>query len=111
MAAKSHGTLIVIGGQEGREGQKVILREVARRVGSGKLGVPTVASEEPDGLFEEYERAFRALGVRHVHKLPIEKRAEAREDAALRVVEGAAGIFFTGGDQLRITSQIGDTLV
>jgi cyanophycinase len=27
----------------------------------------------------------------------------------MRILEGASGVFFTGGDQLKITSQIGDT--
>ena len=43
-------TLIIIGGKEDRSDDKVILGEVARRVGSGKLVVSTVAMpSEPDG--------------------------------------------------------------
>ena len=30
---------------------------------------------------------------------------------AMRILEDATGVFFTGGDQLKITSQIGDTPV
>jgi cyanophycinase len=104
-------TLIIIGGGEDRSGDKVILGEVARRVGAGKLVVTTVAMPDPDGLFEQYERAFRALGVRHVFKLGVNERREATEEGKVRVLEGATGVFFTGGDQLKITSQIGDTPV
>ncbi|MBY0230037.1 MAG: cyanophycinase [Gemmataceae bacterium] len=111
MAAKKQGTLVVIGGHEDREGEMAILREVARRVGSGPLVVTAVASEEPEGLFEEYEKAFRKLGVERVADLAIGERAEARTEEAARTVDEAAGVFFTGGDQLRITSQIGGTPV
>lgn len=108
--AKRGGSLVIIGGHEDRTGEKRILREVARRVGaSGKIVVCDVASSEPDGLWEEYEPAFRALGVPHVFRLSIERRDEASEPRVMRILEGATGVFFTGGDQLRITSQVGDT--
>jgi cyanophycinase len=108
-ALRHDRTLIIIGGHEDKEGEKQILREVARRVGSGKLVVTTVASSEPDGLFEEYEKVFRSLGVKHVEKLEIWSRGEAGREENENIVKGAAGFFFTGGDQLKITSQIGDT--
>jgi cyanophycinase len=111
MGSKNTKALIVIGGHEDKVGSKVILKEVARRIGSGKLVITTVASHQPGGLFEEYEQIFRSLGVRHVFKLEIENRVEATTDRSVRILDDAAGLFFTGGDQLRITSQIGDTPV
>jgi cyanophycinase len=105
-------TLIIIGGKEDRSADKVILGEVARRIGSGKLVVSTVAiPSDPDGLFEEYEKAFRALGVKHLYKLEINDREEATSESKLRILDDATGVFFTGGDQMKITSQIGDTLI
>jgi len=104
------GTLIIIGGHEDRTGEKKILRAVAERLGDdGKIVVCTVASSEPESLWEEYESAFRALGVPHVFRLDVESRVEASSPRAMRILEGATGVFFTGGDQLKITSQIGDT--
>ena len=111
MAKRRQKSLIIIGGHEDREGDKVILREIARRLGSGKIVVTTVASGEPDGLFDIYERAFRSLGVKHVFKLDIRDRLSATEERSVRILDDATGVFFTGGDQLRITSQIGDTPV
>jgi cyanophycinase len=105
-------TLIIIGGKEDRSADKVILGEVARRIGSGKLVVSTVAiPSNPDSLFEEYEKAFRALGVKHLYKLEINNREEATSESKLRILDDATGVFFTGGDQMKITSQIGDTLI
>ena len=103
-------TLIIIGGKEDRKADKIILGEVARRVGGGKLVVSTVAmSENTDELFSEYEKVFRSLGVKHVFNLEIKDRGDATRDAKVRILDGASAVFFTGGDQLKITGQIGDT--
>jgi cyanophycinase len=101
--------LIIIGGGEDKEGDKVILREVAARVGAGPLVVTTVASHEPEGLFEKYEKIFHELGVKQVQELEIETRCDAQKPENAARIRGARGVFFTGGDQLRIASQIGDT--
>ena len=110
MMNKTDRTLIIIGGKEDRSSDKVILGEVAKRVGSGKLVVSTVAMPTPpNGLFGEYEKAFRLLGVKHIFKLEINDREEATRDSKVRILDDAAAVFFTGGDQVKITSQIGDT--
>ena len=105
------GPLIIIGGHEDKEGKRLILKEVADRVRHGKLVIATVASQEPDGYFDAYRRAFKGLGVGELVELYVRHRAETLGDDALAVLDGAAGVFFTGGDQLRISSQIGDTPV
>jgi len=103
-------TLIIIGGKEDRSNTKIILGEVARRVGSGKLVVTTVAmSNGPEELFDQYQKAFRSLGVKHVYNLEINERQEAKQESRVRILDDASAVFFTGGDQLKITSQIGDT--
>lgn len=111
------GTLVIIGGHEDKKGDREILAEVARRVrehgrgrgGASKIVVTTVASHEPEGYFEQYERVFKDLGVKEVVELPIANRSEANDPRRTDCMEGASGLFFTGGDQLKITSQIGDT--
>ena len=110
MMQRTDRTLIIIGGKEDRTADKVILGEVARRVGSGKLVVSTVAMKNnPNELFEQYEQVFRSLGVKHLFKLEINAREEATRDNKVRILDDAVGVFFTGGDQVKITSQIGDT--
>ena len=105
-------TLIIIGGKEDRSADKIILGEVAKRVGSGKLVVTTVAMPGPaNDLFEQYEKAFRSLGVKHVYNLEIRDREEAKQESKVRVLDDAQAVFFTGGDQVKITSQIGDSLI
>lgn len=107
----SKGTLVIIGGREDREGKKTVLKEVARRVGEGRLVIMTVASHNPEGYFDEYERAFQDLGVKDLKEFYLETRKEASSKKVQEVFEGATGVFFSGGDQLRITSQVGDTPV
>ena len=103
------GPLIIIGGHEDKEGDKVILQAVAERLNGGRLVLATIASHAPEGYFETYQKAFGALGVTNLVELYVEDRAETHEAAKLALLEGAAGVFFSGGDQLRISSQIGDT--
>lgn len=109
---KQDRALIIIGGKEERSSEEVILAEVARRVGTGKLVVSTVAMRKgTDQLFKEYERAFRSLGVKHVFNLEISERGEGTLESKVKILDDATGVFFTGGDQLKITSHIGDTPV
>src|SRR3954469_21290296 len=107
--AEARGTLIIIGGHEDKEGDCVILKEVAQRVGKGRLLVTTVASHEPEGYFDAYKRAFAKLGLHDLEELYIDNRAESLDHDKLALLDGIAGVFFSGGDQLRISSQIGDT--
>lgn len=105
------GCLIIIGGHEDRDpkGERAILREVAKHVHGGKLVLATVASHRPEGYFDDYEKAFADLGLGDLVELYVEERSQAGDREKLSVLDDAAGIFFSGGDQLRITSQIGDT--
>lgn len=103
------GPLIIIGGHEDKDGDRVILKEVAERLGDGRLVIATVASHEPDGYFDAYKKAFGALGVTDLVELYVNEREETRSSETRELLADAAGLFFTGGDQLRISSQIGDT--
>ncbi|MFL5504051.1 MAG: cyanophycinase, partial [Gemmatimonadaceae bacterium] len=56
------GGLLIIGGKEDKEGERVILRMLAKEVGaSSKLVVATVASDSPRELFNEYEACLRGI--------------------------------------------------
>src|SRR4051812_32173887 len=104
------GSLLIIGGHEDKNDEKVILRMLAKKVGkSGKLVVATIASNSPKVMFEEYDACLRGLGMRHIHHLQVESREEALNESKLRILRDTDAVFFTGGDQLKITSQIGDT--
>jgi cyanophycinase len=108
-AGVRQGTLVIVGGHEDKEGDRVILKEVARLVRGGRLVLATVASHEPEGYFESYQRAFADLGVTDLVELYVRERSETASEEKLKVFDGATGVFFSGGDQLRISSTLGDT--
>jgi cyanophycinase len=105
----NEGTLIIIGGHEDHDGNRVILKEVARHIKDGKLVLATVASHEPEGYLERYQASFADLGVAEVTELYIEERDQAVIEDKLAGLRQGSAVFFSGGDQLRITSLIGDT--
>ena len=111
MAQKKQGRLIIIGGGEKKDPERKILKEVARQANGGKLVVVTVATEEPHESWEEYRQIFQELGVKNLEHLDVRIREQAKTEEALQAVEGASVVFFTGGDQLKITSQLGDSKV
>ncbi len=110
MPAQPKGTLIIIGGHEDKQGDAVILQEVAGRIKNGnRLVLITVASQQPEELAAEYRKVFRRLDVTKLDVLDIRSREDAADEQHDKLLDGAPVVFFTGGDQLRITSQIGDS--
>lgn len=112
MSDAPQGSLIIIGGHEDKVGDCAILMEVAKQAGkNGKLVIVTVATQLPQEVAEEYHAAFKELGVHKMDVLDIRIREEAYNEANVQKIVDANVIFFAGGDQLRITSQIGGSLV
>jgi cyanophycinase len=107
----SKGPLVLIGGAEDKQGDREVLREVGRRLNGGKLVIATVASKGPRGYFQTCQRAFEGPGIADLVELYIGDRFETLDPDKLRPLDGAAAVFFSGSDQLRIASQIGGTPV
>ena len=130
--SKPKGSLIIIGGHEDKEDECVILKEVVRRATEGREGgeggeggkgeerkngkqakqgkqlvITAVASNMPEEVIPEYKRLFKALGVDDIGVLEVRTPEDAHNEESARMVREAAVLFFTGGDQLRITSQVG----
>lgn len=103
--------LVIIGGAEDKEGDCQILREFVRRAGSTKARVVilTAATELPREVGENYIRVFQRLGAEDIRIIDTETREDASSSTALDAINKATGIFFTGGDQARITSILKDT--
>lgn len=103
--------LVIIGGAEDKEGDCQILREFVRRAGGtkAKIVIMTAATELPREVGENYIRVFERLGAENVRIIDTETRSDASSSTALEAVNKATGIFFTGGDQARITSVLKDT--
>jgi cyanophycinase len=85
-----------------------LLNESSKGLNSCIEIVPT-ASKIPEVVGDEYAKAFRFLGVENVAVLNIKSRGECSSSETLDRVKKADIVFFTGGDQLRLTSIIGGT--
>lgn len=109
MTEKITGKLIIVGGSEDKAHKREILTRVAEEVDrlKGSLLITTVATHLPNELLGDYLPVFKDLGVKTVESVDIRTRAQAYETEALDKFNQAAVIFFTGGNQLRIASQIG----
>ena len=73
--------------------------------------IATIATEYPKEAFKKYKKIFNGLGVKNIKGLNIEEREDSLNENNIKLIEEAALIFFTGGDQLRITSLIGGTAI
>ena len=103
--------LLIIGGAE-RRGTAILARFVELSGGpAARIVVIAAASAEPAGLETEYVTAFTGLGAGSVRPLRLATRADAAGPDALALLDDATGVFFTGGDQLRITTVLGGTPV
>ena len=108
---ETHGQLVIIGGAEDKEGDCKILREFVRRAGGlqARVVVMTVATGLPGEVGETYLNVFERLGVENVQVLDTARREGASDAAALEKINQATGVFFTGGNQARITDLLKDT--
>ncbi|MBW4419151.1 MAG: cyanophycinase [Myxacorys californica WJT36-NPBG1] len=108
---ETYGQLVIIGGAEDKEGDCKILREFVRRAGGlqARIAVMTVATGLPGEVGEQYMRIFERLGVEDVQVVDTARREDADDARALETITQATGIFFTGGNQARITECMKDT--
>lgn len=107
----STGQLIIIGGAEDKEGDCTILREFVRRAGGreAKIVIMTVATSSPGEVGAEYRVIFEKFGVDTVEIVDTETREDASKPEDIEIIDRATGVFFTGGEQARITELLKDT--
>jgi len=112
MKKAEKGYLIIIGGAEDKKGDSSILKEAAQMLKpGGKLTILTTATEHPDEAGSEYRSVFSRLGVQTIDVLNIQTRDDSNSGSFCSLIDSSCCIFFTGGDQLRITSILGGTRV
>ncbi|RPH61381.1 MAG: cyanophycinase [Burkholderiales bacterium] len=108
----TRGWIIPIGGAENKENDRHILERFVRCSGgrdADLVVIPTASRLHETG--PRYEKLFREIGVARVDVMDFDTRRDARESGRLRRLEEASGIFFTGGNQLRLTTLLGGTPV
>jgi cyanophycinase len=106
------GWIIPIGGAENKENDRHILERFVR-VSGGRdadiVVIPTASRLNETG--PRYEKLFGHLGAARVTSMDFDTRRDCHEPGRLRRLEEATGIFFTGGNQLRISTLLGGTPV
>jgi len=100
------GPMFIIGGHEDKDGRREILSSIAQALPRPKLVLATIASRHPEGYLEAYRDAFSGLGDVELVELEVDVEAE---DADLSALEGAGGIFLSGGDQRLIIEKMAGT--
>jgi cyanophycinase len=104
------GPIMAIGGAEDKLDDKIILSTFAQLAGGASARVaimPTASSIESAG--ERYKALFLGLGVRSAEVVFIADREDANDDEAIEGLQGATGIFLTGGNQMRLSTMVGGT--
>jgi cyanophycinase len=107
----TEGTVIVIGGAEDKVRDRVILSRFIALAGGSDATIAVISTASSLGLEagQRYRQVFTELRAATVHTLHAVTRPQANDDAAVRAVEDATGIFMTGGNQLRLASTLGGT--
>lgn len=110
---KPKGYLVAIGGNEDKEKDLKVLRHIVGLPEGGTRIVELIplASQIPHEVVEMYIPAFRKIGIEQVRIMHIDTREDARSSEFVERILAADVVFFSGGDQLRITSLLGGSPV
>lgn len=108
------GRLLLIGGNEDMHSDTREMRILphfvklcgGRRARIIVCGTPSKKVTEKE---REYRRIFQELGAAEVIEARVTTRQDADREELIKAVRRAKGIFFTGGDQMRLTSIVAGT--
>ena len=108
-SALAGGLLIAIGGAEDKTSEALILQRVLSLTPEDNktVGVITTASGIPDEVFDGYRQAFTRLGAAETHHIRIRERDDADNEEQVETIRRCGAIFFSGGDQMRLTTILG----
>ncbi|QBB71705.1 cyanophycinase [Pseudolysobacter antarcticus] len=107
---EQRGWIVPIGGAEEKENDPRILERFVALCGGADADIvviPTASQLSDTG--SRYESIFTELGVGRVTALDFDTRRDAEERNRLKRIGEASGIFFTGGNQLRLSTMLGGT--
>ena len=109
---EQRGWIIPIGGAENKDANPSILQRFVELCGGSEADIvviPTASRLKDTGT--RYEELFRGMGVAQVEVLDFDTRRDCQEEGRLARLARASGIFFTGGNQLRLSTILGGTHV
>jgi len=109
----TEGTVIIIGGAEDKVRDRVILSRFVALAGGADATIAVISTASSMGLEagERYKAVFGELGVSVARVRPLHAvtRQQANDEASVKAIHDATGIFLTGGNQLRLSSTLGGT--
>ena len=108
----SCGNLMPIGGAEERVRNRVVLRRFVEICGGSDARIaiiPTASRLEDIGA--EYESIFGELDAGASRTVEVNERTDAEDTRWVETIDWATGVFFTGGNQLRLSTILGGTAV
>jgi len=108
----TRGWIVPIGGAENKENDRRILERFVKVSGGEEADIvviPTASRVHETGA--RYQEIFTEIGARRVTVMDFDTRRDCQESGRLKRIEEASGIFFTGGNQLRLTTLLGGTAV
>ena len=108
----TRGWIIPIGGGEEKENKPQILQRFVDLCGGAEADIvvlPTASRLNDTGA--RYERIFSGLGAARVTSVDFDSRAQCENPASLARIAEASGVFFTGGNQLSLSTILGGTPV
>jgi cyanophycinase len=103
---------MAIGGAEDKFRERAILSTFLMLAGSHNARVviiPTASSIETAG--ERYKAIFLELGARSAHIAFVHDRDHANNPEWANVFTDVSGVFMTGGNQLRLSTRLGGTVI
>lgn len=109
---ETRGWIVPVGGAEEKVGHPKILQRFVRLSGEDDARIaiiPTASSLDETGA--QYEDLFKSLGAQSAISLPYRERIDTDHEDWLETLNQASGVFFTGGNQLRLSATLGGTSV
>jgi cyanophycinase len=109
---KNIGRMLLIGGNEDKdEKSMLILPHFVKMCGGRRArimvcGTPSESVEEKE---RTYGRLFEKIGVAEVLEPDVTSRGDGDSLELVAMAKRATGVFFTGGDQLRLTAIVAGT--
>ncbi|MFT3756686.1 MAG: cyanophycinase [Pseudoxanthomonas sp.] len=107
---EQRGWIIPIGGAEDKDTNPRILQRFVELSGGNEADIvviPTASRLKETG--GRYEELFRGMGAARVEVLDFDTRRDCQEPSRIARLNEATGIFFTGGNQLRLSTILGGT--
>ena len=104
------GYLFIVGGGDWPDGMVKRFVELAGIFNTGKIVILPMASSVPEESAAEEAADFKKVGAQSVESCFL-TREQALKPESAKLLDGAGGVFFSGGDQSRLTGFLLDTPV